>query len=384
MPRCTSLGLWFNNYEQFESNFTYLSSCLRSSRRGLMELYPQLKSEKTSLYFDGVGRMELVAKRGVENFESMGREAWLVNDGEAPAPRHGDVFTSFSSSGEKKPIIVDVDLAKELGLVKLGVTSYDNSPLGKRVDYIGRIVGRGLGEQEIKKWMGSHTPLAVMGSGPETCSLAFIDCLSYGLAQSNNARSFIEKMEYALYQYIVYLGDVHRHLEKKPQQRILKRIINGLAFDVKDIDVTGFKYPTTVGKMFGIRLQHAIYTRGKRRAKTIDSTNFPKHIDVSTGLFAISQEGESEFTNFAVDAYLNAGCDVYGLTMREDSTFAKKIGPYNALTLPECEELPLNEESSVDPFNTAALIVTDCNAMEVMHCTGRTEKQAEAVHNPWR
>jgi D-arabinose 5-phosphate isomerase GutQ len=346
-------------------------------------LFPRIKDPDKIIYLDGSGRMGKVALRGVENFESMGREAYLVSDGATPAPIKLDTFIPFSSSGEKKTIIEDTRVAKKLGLSTNAFTSYDNSKLAKIVDNRAKITGRGLGEEEIKKLMGVHTPLLVLGSGPEVCSLALIDCLSYAVAQSRNPRQFVDNMDRALYECIVYVGDVHRDLVRKPQQKILKELINGIAYNVKDVHFTGTKYSTIVGEMSGIRWLHGIYVRHERRTKTVDSTNIPKHIEPSTGLVAISARGESDFTNAMVDKYQAAGCKTYGLTMEEDSTFAKKIGPERLLVSPESPELSLNKNNSIDFSGVITLITLDCALMEVMNCLGRTEKQAALIHSPW-
>jgi len=383
MPRCRSLGLYFDNWSHFESYLVYQASCLRASRDALMKLFPRLKDPDVTIYFDGSGRMGLVALRGVENFDSMGREAYLVSDGATPAPMKRDVYIAFSSSGEKKTIIADALIAKKHGLFTNAFTSYDDSPLAMSVDNRAKISGRGLGEEEIKKLMGVHTPLLVLGSGPEVCSLALIDCLSYAVAQSSNPKQFVDNMDTALYECIVHVGGVHMDLVRKPQQKILKGFINDIAYDVKDVHFTGTKYSTIVGEMSGIRWLHGIHERHVRRTKTIDSTNIPKYVSPSTGLVAISARGESDFTNAMVDKYQAARCKTFGLTMEKDSTFARKIGPERLLVSPESPELPLNKDNPIDFSSVSTLITLDCALMQVMNCLGRTEKQAALIHSPW-
>jgi len=380
-----SLGLFFDNSEHFEALYPQMASYFREHKSQIIESYKLLSDPNAVFFFTGTGRMELVGHRGVENFrEGLGKEAYHVKKGTSPGSEKGDVLMAYSGSGEKKPTLIDVEKAKEIGVSVIGMTSDAKSTLADRSDIIIGVPGRGKGEEQIKEFYshlgGTHLPLQVMGSAPEYCSLVSIDCMSVALAKTSDPRDFYEKFTRTLFDYSVYAGDIHRHLEQERQQTILDNIIETLSFDVKDIDVTAYKFSTVIGDMFATRVNHAIYERGKRRSDIIDSRNVPVKIGMENGLVAISGWGNSWFTFKIAKMYKKAGSEVFVITMNGNSRLAKLVGENNTLTLPNCKRIPLNSGYIVRPFDACALAPLDCIAMEIMNRLGRGADKAEMTH----
>jgi hypothetical protein len=195
------------------------------------------------------------------------------------------------------------------------------------------------------------------------------------MANAVDEKSFCDSFERALFEYSVYSGDIHNHLEKENQQKLLMRIVDDISFNVRNFFVTAYKFSTYTGEMFAIRTNHAIYDRGKRRADIIDSRNVPikKTINKVDCLFAISGSGDSKFTLDVAGMFKDAGCKVYGLSMKENSDLSKLIGENNMLVLPERKALPLKGEYELRPFDVCSLAPLDCIAMEVMHCLHKGE-----------
>lgn len=385
-----SLGLFFDNYEHFLSLYPLMASHFREYRQQFTKVYELLKDKSRVCFYTGSGRMELVGQRGVENFrEGLGIEAYHAKDGTSPGGSENDVLIAISSTGEKKPTLVDVEEAKsdKLKMCVIGLTSDDSSTLAKKSDILIKIPGRGRGEEQIKGYLtrlgGIHLPLQVMGSIPEFCAMVKIDCMSYALAKATDEKSFCNAFERALFEYSSYSGDIHEYLEKDRQQHILEKMINDISFNVRNLLVTAFKFSTYTGEMFATRTNHSIYKRGERRADIIDSRNVPikGKINKDDGLVAISGSGDSWFTLKVAEMFKEAGCKVFGVSMKEKSELSELVGEENMLLFPECERYPLKNGYELRPFDVCALAPLDCIAMEVMYNLGKDEEKSKKSHS---
>ncbi|ACB08353.1 sugar isomerase (SIS) [Candidatus Korarchaeum cryptofilum OPF8] len=134
------------------------------------------------IFVVGAGRSGLVAKAFAMRLLHVGFQVYVVGETVTPSMRSGDLLIAVSGSGETKFPVTAAQVAKSVGAHVIAITSYPDSTLGKIADFVVRIGGRVLPEDESRDYftrqiLGIHEPLTPLGTLFELSAMIYLDAL---------------------------------------------------------------------------------------------------------------------------------------------------------------------------------------------------------------
>lgn len=129
----------------------------------------------------GSGRSGFVGKSFALRLMHLGFDIYVTGETITPALREGDLVIAISGSGTTRPVVTQLEVAKEIGAKVLAVTSHPESPLGRISDFVVMVKGRTKIAKEddyiSRQMMGEHEPLAPLGTMFELSAMVFLDCV---------------------------------------------------------------------------------------------------------------------------------------------------------------------------------------------------------------
>ncbi|MEN3063455.1 MAG: 6-phospho-3-hexuloisomerase [Candidatus Methanosuratincola petrocarbonis] len=135
----------------------------------------------------GAGRSGLAGKAFAMRLMHLGFNVYVFGETITPALGQGDLIISISGSGTTRMVVTSATAGKEIGAKILAITSHRDSSLAKLSDQCIIIPGRTKMAAEddyvIRQILGSHEPLAPLGTLFEVTLNIFLDSLVAELMQ---------------------------------------------------------------------------------------------------------------------------------------------------------------------------------------------------------
>jgi len=136
----------------------------------------------------GAGRSGLAGRAFAMRLMHLGFNVYVFGETITPAVGENDLIVAISGSGSTKLIVTAATAAKEMKAKIIAITSHRDSPLAKISDQVIMIPGRTkLASEEsdytIRQILGSHEPLAPLGTLFEVTLNVFLDSLIAELMQ---------------------------------------------------------------------------------------------------------------------------------------------------------------------------------------------------------
>lgn len=145
------------------------------------------KTNGKKIMIIGAGRSGLAGKAFAMRLMHLGFNVYVFGETITPALGQGDLVISISGSGSTKMVVTSAITGKEIGSKILAITSHRDSPLAKLSDGCIIIPGRTKLATEddyvIRQILGSHEPLAPLGTLFEVTLNIFLDSLVAELMQ---------------------------------------------------------------------------------------------------------------------------------------------------------------------------------------------------------
>lgn len=179
-----------------------ISEMIKENMKGLNEkevnhLIDQIINSK-NIFIVGAGRSGLVGKAFAMRLMHLGFNVYVVGETITPAIRPEDLLIAISGSGETTLTVSVVKTAKQIGVRIVGITSYENSEMGKLCDTIVKIPGRKVLKKSpdylSSQLTGNYQPLTPLGSLFELSCMVFLDSVIAKLMRKLNKREdFLRK-----------------------------------------------------------------------------------------------------------------------------------------------------------------------------------------------
>jgi 6-phospho-3-hexuloisomerase len=122
-----------------------------------------------SVFLIGAGRSGLVAKAFAMRLVQLGLSAYVVGETATPAITNKDLLIAVSGSGRTIQVVNVANIAKEIGVKVLSITSYPEEKIGKISDHVVKIRGRtkidiedSYTKSALKGEFASLTPLGTL------------------------------------------------------------------------------------------------------------------------------------------------------------------------------------------------------------------------------
>jgi len=122
-----------------------------------------------SVFVVGAGRSGLVGKAFAMRLVQLGITAHVIGETTSPAVKKSDLLIAVSGSGRTSQVVHVAQIAKDLGVKILTITSYPEEKLGKLSDHIVTIKGRtkvdiedSYTKSQLKGEFSSLTPLGTL------------------------------------------------------------------------------------------------------------------------------------------------------------------------------------------------------------------------------
>ena len=149
------------------------------SVEGFVKLLESAYREDRKVFVVGVGRSGLVGRTFAMRLMHLGFSAYVVGETVTPAAREGDVLVAISGSGRSAAVVAVAEVAKNLGVRVVALTSYPDSPLAKLADMVLVVPGRTKVSHEdrweVRQLLGLHEPLAPLGTQFELVAQVLLD-----------------------------------------------------------------------------------------------------------------------------------------------------------------------------------------------------------------
>jgi len=149
------------------------------SVEGFVKLLESAYREGRKVFVVGVGRSGLVGRTFAMRLMHLGFSAYVVGETVTPAAREGDVLVAISGSGRSAAVVAVAEVAKNLGVRVVALTSYPDSPLAKLADMVLVVPGRTKVSHEdrweVRQLLGLHEPLAPLGTQFELVAQVLLD-----------------------------------------------------------------------------------------------------------------------------------------------------------------------------------------------------------------
>jgi len=382
------IGLFFENRVHYNAIYPRLCYHISKNREGIIELAEALYDKSIASFWDGVGRSGKSALRGRRNFaDGLQRQAYFAGSGLDPKPKKGDVYIPVSRSGRKE-LADRAKKAKKHGMKIAAITGDSENQLAKEADIVINMPVSIPGESDLKQYFEDlvtnpseketpqqKIPFQELGAVFEFTAWELIDALSFSFTRYRVKERFPFRMILEkIYNSVKYIGEVGYALEE--QKLKIDNMITTILESPYDVCITGFGVSGESSTIAAIRTGHEIYERGKREAKVIDSTNFPK-IKKGEILIPISGRGTSWFTNYVAKIFADLGNQIFPLTYEPDSELVELAGIDNTIVFPKGELYEFNERYVIRDFDVGAIMVLD----SIILSLGRRESEMEHSHS---
>lgn len=131
------------------------------------------------VFLVGAGRSGLMAKAFAMRLMHLDTEVHVIGETITPSVGEGDILVGVSGSGETTFVVSAAEVAKDIGVEVVVVTSYPDSTLGSLADHTVVLPGR-VETAEKKDYidrqvLGEYESLTPMGTLFEQTALAFLD-----------------------------------------------------------------------------------------------------------------------------------------------------------------------------------------------------------------
>jgi len=144
-----------------------------------MLIYAQAANR--SIFVVGAGRSGLIAKAFAMRLMHLGFHVYVIGETITPAAGKGDVLVAISGSGRTGIVVTVAQVAKQVGVKVVAVTSHPDSPLGKLSDHVVFVPGRTKISDETdyfsRQILGIHEPLAPLGTLFEIAAMVFLESI---------------------------------------------------------------------------------------------------------------------------------------------------------------------------------------------------------------
>ena len=149
--------------------------------RGISLLLDNLNNSRKVLVV-GAGRSGLAGRAFAMRLMHLGFSVYVFGETITPAVGENDLIIAVSGSGSTKLVVTAANAAKEMNAKIIAITSHPNSPLARIADQTIIIPGRTkLASEEadytIRQILGTHEPLAPLGTLFETTAMIFADAV---------------------------------------------------------------------------------------------------------------------------------------------------------------------------------------------------------------
>jgi len=128
----------------------------------------------------GSGRSGFVGRTFALRLMHIGFNVYVSGETITPALSPDDLVIAISGSGVTRTVIVQAEVAKEVGSKVIAVTSHPESPIAKYTDKIVIVKGRtkidDVNDYESRQIMGAHDT-APLGTMFELSTIVFFDCI---------------------------------------------------------------------------------------------------------------------------------------------------------------------------------------------------------------
>ena len=136
----------------------------------------------------GVGRSGLVGRAFAMRLMHLDFQVHVVGETITPALGPGDILFAVSGSGTTTFVVDAAMIAKKVGAKVVVITSYPKSKLGKLANYSivipGRIRAASYRDYFSRQILGTHEPLAPLGTRFELSAMVFLDSLIVELMEA--------------------------------------------------------------------------------------------------------------------------------------------------------------------------------------------------------
>jgi len=145
-----------------------------------VEKFMKMIGRSKNIFLAGAGRSGLISKAFAMRLMHLGFNVYVVGETITPSVKKGDLVIAISGSGKTSSTLTVVETAKKLGITVATITSFPNSPIGKKSDVVVLIKGRVEGGKEdyiSGQLTGAHEPLTPLGGLFELSTMIFLDAI---------------------------------------------------------------------------------------------------------------------------------------------------------------------------------------------------------------
>ncbi|MBD3238575.1 MAG: 6-phospho-3-hexuloisomerase [Candidatus Moranbacteria bacterium] len=132
------------------------------------------------VFIYGAGRSGLVGKAFAMRLMHLGIEVFFIGETVTPAVAKGDAILFISGSGNTVSVVNMLKIAKQQGLVVLGITGEQSGKLHQQADYVIYLKTKTKeksGDYLTMQLLGTRRQIAPMGTTFETAALITLDTL---------------------------------------------------------------------------------------------------------------------------------------------------------------------------------------------------------------
>ncbi len=153
----------------------------------VIEMLVETLKSNNKILVVGAGRSGLAGRAFAMRLMHLGFNVYVLGETITPAMGVNDVILCISGSGETKMAVNAATAGKEMTAKVIAITSHKDSTLAKSADHIVVIPGRTKlaieDDYSVRQILGSHEPLAPLGTLFEITLNIFLDSLVAELMQ---------------------------------------------------------------------------------------------------------------------------------------------------------------------------------------------------------
>ena len=147
----------------------------------LIRILVEAKERGRRIFVIGMGRSGFVGRAFALRLMNMSFDVYVVGETITPAAERGDILIAISGSGETKGTVSAAEVAKEVGVLVVAITSHPGSTLGRLADHVVVVKGRTkVAERKdyiARQMTGEMEPLGPLGTMFENACMVFLDSL---------------------------------------------------------------------------------------------------------------------------------------------------------------------------------------------------------------
>ncbi len=147
----------------------------------LIRILVEAKERGRRIFVIGMGRSGFVGRAFALRLMNMSFDVYVVGETITPAAERGDILIAISGSGETKGTVSAAEVAKEVGVLVVAITSHPESTLGRLADHVVVVKGRTkVAERKdyiARQMTGEMEPLGPLGTMFENACMVFLDSL---------------------------------------------------------------------------------------------------------------------------------------------------------------------------------------------------------------